>query len=217
MQQNAGVLIIWHDVAAGSDAAITDWYNTEHHAERLGVEGFLEAHRYRLVSGEGRQFLSLYRTRTPAVLSSPAYRARVEAPTPRTRELMPHYRNMSRTVCRLALSRGYAEGGGVATLAGTAPIADAAIDDIFARLLQLRGVLRCRWMVAEPAAMPVLGSAEGALRGGADGSVAWAAVIDANEPQDALDALERLEGELQPEAVVHRAGYRLVYAARAGQ
>jgi hypothetical protein len=210
-----GMLAIWHDVAEGSDAAVTDWYNTEHHAERLSVDGFLSAHRYRLAGGEGRQFLSLYRTRSPDVLSSAAYRARVEAPTPRTRAIMPTYRNVSRTVCRLELTLGRPEGGGLATLAGTLPQSGWNVSEVFAGLLELPGVLRCRWLVAEGAAMPVQGSAEAALRGSADGSIAWAALVDTNEPGQALDALERLEALLRPQAVAQRAAYRLVYAARA--
>jgi len=212
-----GMLAIWHDVAEGSDAAVTDWYNTEHHAERLSVDGFLSAHRYRLAGGEGRQFFSLYRTRSPDVLSSPAYRARVEAPTPRTRAIMPTYRNVSRTVCRLGLTLGLPEGGGLATLSGVLPAPEWKIGETFAAMLELRGVLRCRWLLAEAAAMPVHGSPEAALRGSADCSIAWAALVDTNEPGEALEALARLEALLQPQAVAQRAAYRLVYAARNGE
>ncbi len=212
---NEGLLAIWHDVAAGSEAAVTDWYNTEHHAERLSVDGFLEAHRYRLAGGEGRQFQSLYRTRSPAVLYSPAYRARLESPSPRTRQIMPTYRNVSRTVCRIALTVGRPEGGCMASLAGMDAPDKWDMKSVFSGLLGMRGVLRCRWLLAD-AARPVPGTAEAALRGGADAGVAWAALVDANELQDALDALPRLEQALRPQAVAQRAVYRLVYAARSG-
>ena len=206
-----GLLAIWHDVVHGREAEVSHWYNTEHHAERLSVEGFLSAHRYRLAGGEGRQFLSLYRTRNPAVLSSAAYRARLESPSPRTREIMPLYRNMSRTVCRLALQQGVPEGGHLATLAGAGAPPDPA--GVFAELLQRRGVLLCRWLLAEDPALVARSTAEGALRGG-DASVAWAALVDTNEAQEALDALSALEAALRPAQVAQRAAYRLVYAAR---
>jgi hypothetical protein len=209
-----GMLAIWHDVAAGNEAAVTHWYNTEHHAERLSVDGFLSAHRYRLAGGEGRQFLSLYRTRTPAVLSSAAYRARLEAPSPRTREIMPTYRNMSRTVCRLALQQGMPEGGHLATLAGTG--APQNPEKVFSELLQRPGVLRCRWLLPEDPALVARSTAEGALRGG-DASVAWAALVDANDLEDALSVLPMLEAALRPAQVAQRAAYRLVYAARRGE
>lgn len=208
-----GMLAIWHDVVAGSEAAVSHWYNTEHHAERLGVEGFLSAHRYRLAGGEGRQFLSLYRTRNPAVLSSAAYRARLEAPSPRTREIMPTYRNMSRTVCRLAQQQGMPEGGHLATLAGAGALPDPSIEKLFSDLLQRPGVLRCRWLLPESAAMPVRASAEGALRG-ADASIAWAVLVDTNEVEEALEVLAMLEAAVRRAQAVQRAAYRLVYAAR---
>jgi hypothetical protein len=208
-----GMLAIWHDVAAGQEAAVSHWYNIEHHAERLSVEGFLAANRYRLAGGEGRQFLSLYRTRTPAVLSSAAYRARLEAPSPRTREIMPTYRNMSRTVCRLALQHGMAEGGHLATLAGAGEVPAAPIEQVFAGLLQRPGTLRCRWLLPEDPALVARSTAEGALRGG-DASVAWAALVDTNELQEAVAILAALEAALRPAQVAQRAAYRLVYAAR---
>lgn len=206
-----GMLAIWHDVLAGREAEVTHWYNIEHHPERLSVEGFLSAHRYRLAGGEGQQFLSLYRTRSPAVLSSAAYRARLEAPTPRTREIMPTYRNMSRTVCRLALQQGLPEGGHLATLAGTGFPPDPAI--VFSDLLQRPGTLRCRWLLPEDPVLVAQSTAEGTLRGG-DASVAWAALVDTNELQEALAILAALEAALRPAQVAQRAAYRLVYAAR---
>ncbi len=211
LQPEEGLLAIWHDVLAGQEAAVSHWYNIEHHAERLSVEGFLAANRYRLAAGEGRQFLSLYRTRTPAVLSSAAYRARLESPSPRTREIMPTYRNMSRTVCRLALQQGMPEGGHLATLAGTGSPPDPA--RVFAELLERPGTLRCRWLLPEDPSLVARSTAEGALRGG-DASVAWAALVDTNELQEAVAVLAALEAALRPAQVAQRAAYRLVYAAR---
>jgi hypothetical protein len=208
-----GLLAIWHDVLAGREAEVTHWYNIEHHPERLSVDGFLSAHRYRLAGGEGRQFLSLYRTRNPAVLSSAAYRARLESPTPRTREIMPTYRNMTRTVCRLALQQGMPEGGHLATLAGSGAVPDPSIEKVFSALLQRPGVLRCRWLLPEDPALVARSTAEGALRG-ADKSVSWAALVDTNEAADALQVLDALERDLRPASVAHRAAYRLVYAGR---
>lgn len=219
---DAGVLAIWHDVAEGHDAAVTDWYNREHHFERLAIAGFVEAHRYRLTSAQGRQFLSLYRTASPSVMFSAAYLASVNNPSPRTREVMPHYRNFSRTVCRLALSAGRAEGGCVATLAtalrpGPRQPEPGMFQEAFAELLQQHGLLRCRLLIADaaPAAAPHT-STEARLRGQADQRIGWAVVVDTNEVQDAAHVLACLEKLVRPEdEVLQRAAYRLVYAARA--
>ncbi|MGH8688786.1 MAG: hypothetical protein ACREVQ_13885 [Burkholderiales bacterium] len=209
------MLAIWHDVAAGSEAAVSHWYNTEHHPERLSVPGFLEACRYRLAGGEGRQFMSLYRTRDPGVLASPGYRARLESPTPRTREIMPLYQNMSRTVCRIALSLGSAQGGCMAVLAGNDTLPDARIGDVLPELSQLPGVLRCRWLRSEVSPSGGPGTIESALRPGGDGSLAWAALIDTNEVDEARDSLDRLEKALAPKLILQSAVYRLVYAGGA--
>ena len=88
-----------------------DWYNQEHHAERLEVPGFLSAHRYERASGDGAAIMSLYRTSTPDVLWSAAYRERLQKLSERTRAVMLAYRNMCRTACRLEWSAGGADAG----------------------------------------------------------------------------------------------------------
>jgi hypothetical protein len=215
MNAAEGLLAVWHDVAAGHEAEVTHWYNVEHHPERLGVEGFLQANRYRLAGGEGTQFLSLYRTRSPAVLTSAAYRARLASPSEWTQKIMPLYRNVTRSVFRLSLARGLPQGGSIATLAGTSAPAGWDVEKLFESLLQSSGVLRCRWLLAEAPATSANGTAEAALRGGADASVAWAAIVDANEPEDALGALEAMRNALRTHSATHSAAYRLVYSGPA--
>ncbi len=124
---------------------------------------------------------------------------------------MPTYRNMSRTVCRLALQQGTPEGGHLATLAGTGAPPDPA--DVFSELLQRPGTLRCRWLLPEDPALVARSTAEGALRGG-DANVAWAALVDTNELEEAVAILAVLDAALRPAQVAQRAAYRLVYAAR---
>jgi hypothetical protein len=157
--------------------------------------------------------MTLYRTRTPAVLSSAAYRARLEAPTPRTREVMRHYRNQTRTVCRVAHCVGDAAGGAAAALAGRGPPGEWPIEALWQDLSGSPGILRCRWILAEPVAMGVTATVEGALRNAPDAAISWAAIVDANEVADAERALGVLREALQPASTVHSAVYRLVYAA----
>lgn len=219
MDPATGMLAIWHDVAGMPAERIDDWYNHEHHPERLSVPGFLEARRGRLIGGTGPQFCSLYRTAEPGVLQSPAYLARLASPTPRTREIMPLYRNMSRTVCRIALREGGADGGAFACLTGSGAVDDvpAEVRALSAKLLATPPVVRCTFLVPAAAAPQTV---EARLRGGADASVGWAMLVDANEAGDALSllpvlasALGKLPGGAQP---IHCAAYRLVYAGRAG-
>ena len=220
MEPATGMLAIWHDVAGMPAERIDDWYNHEHHPERLAVPGFLEARRGRLAGGAGPQYCSLYRTTDPAVLQSPAYLARLASPTPRTREIMPLYRNMSRTVSRIALQEGDAGGGAFACLTGAGPLADVPRQarGLSAELLALPSVLRCMFLVADATAPQTV---EAKLRGGADASVGWAMLVDTNEPEQALsllavlkDSLGGLPGGASP---LHCAAYRVVYAGRAAR
>ena len=52
-----GMLLILHDVSAGSESQVEHWYNTEHHFERLAVPGFQQALRYQSTEAGARRFL----------------------------------------------------------------------------------------------------------------------------------------------------------------
>jgi hypothetical protein len=55
--------------------------------------------------------MALYETETPEVLRSPAYLERLANPTPRTRRVMPSFRDMCRSVLRVSASQGALDGG----------------------------------------------------------------------------------------------------------
>ena len=96
----AGLLILWNRIAAEDDAGFNAWYEEEHLAERLSVPGFLSARRYRDVV-DPLGYCAVYETSDVAVLDSAAYRARLADPTPRTRAIMPRFRDMTRAACRV--------------------------------------------------------------------------------------------------------------------
>lgn len=95
-----GLLAVWNDIAADDEPAFGAWYEEEHVPERLAVPGFLAARRYRDAACAGR-YAALYDTASLAVLASPAYLARLADPTPRTRAIMPRFRNMTRAACEV--------------------------------------------------------------------------------------------------------------------
>ncbi|MBT52060.1 MAG: hypothetical protein CMF72_01330 [Mameliella sp.] len=115
MKTERGILAIWHDIDTGQSDAVLDWYNNEHHFERLSVPGFRMVHRYSAVEGAPHLFIN-YETDDVSVLSSPAYLERLNAPTPWTLTSQPHFRNNSRTVCHRSFAWGAAEGGYVGVL-----------------------------------------------------------------------------------------------------
>jgi hypothetical protein len=110
-----GILAIWHDVAPGAEAGVIDWYNREHHFERLAVPGFQSVRRYHALDAGVKLFIR-YETQSLAVLDSAAYLARLNSPTPWTRQSQSQFRNNSRTVCARRGAKPAALGGFVLTL-----------------------------------------------------------------------------------------------------
>src|SRR4029453_7975918 len=88
----SAVLASWNDIAPGGDAEFDHWHTTEHIPERVSVPGFLRGRRYNAIAGNPTYF-TLYETDTVAVLQSPAYLARLNAPTPWTAKCIQLFRN----------------------------------------------------------------------------------------------------------------------------
>ncbi|MEO7243354.1 MAG: hypothetical protein ABIW85_10640 [Variovorax sp.] len=118
-----GAVAIWHDLLPSAKDAFYEWHNREHMPERTAVPGFVRGRRYIALSGTPEYF-NLYEASNPEVLSGPDYLARLNAPTPWTREVVASFRNVARSVCRVAYSAGVGQGGVMATLRFDVP-ADA--------------------------------------------------------------------------------------------
>ncbi len=129
----AGLLVVWNDIAATDAAEFNDWYDAEHFPERLAVPGFLSARRYRDASAPQR-YAAIYDTASMAVLTSPAYLERLANPTPRTRAIMPRFRNMTRAACEVVTDLGAERSPGrlLAWIELDAPPAAAAHDALAA-------------------------------------------------------------------------------------
>jgi len=100
-----GLLAVWNDIAAQDEAEFNAWYEQEHVPERLGIPGILTARRYR-DSAAPLSYAAIYDTESVAALASPAYLERLANPTPRTRAIMPRFRNMTRAVCAIGADFG---------------------------------------------------------------------------------------------------------------
>ena len=104
-----GMLLTSMDIDASHEAEFNRWYDREHLEERVAIDGFLEARRY--VAQEGRpKYLSLYSTGTFEVLDSPAYRTALANQTDWSKANIARFRNMSRAVARITISRGQGRG-----------------------------------------------------------------------------------------------------------
>ena len=97
---------IWCDVAAEVREEFDHWHAHEHMPERLSIPGFLRGSRW--VSEDGGRYFMLYEVESEATLTSAAYLERLNNPTPWSRKMMPHHRNMVRGLCRVEASSGTA-------------------------------------------------------------------------------------------------------------
>jgi hypothetical protein len=110
------LVAIWHDIVPEGLADFYAWHDREHMPERLAIPGFQRGRRYRRVTGDGQDFFNLYEVAAFDVLVGQDYLARLNAPTPWTRRVVVHFRNVTRGLCRVAGSRGTGQGGVMATL-----------------------------------------------------------------------------------------------------
>jgi hypothetical protein len=100
---------MWWDIAPEVRSEWEDWHTREHMPERLGIPGFLRGTRAVALSGEPSYFV-LYEARQLATITAGPYVEHLNNPTPWSRQMMPHHRNMVRSLCRVR--EGY--GGGIA-------------------------------------------------------------------------------------------------------
>jgi hypothetical protein len=178
-----GILAIWNDRRAGTEAEYEAWYRGEHLPERLSIPGFRASWRYRAIEGEPEYF-TFYETATPEVLFSEAYVARVENPTELTRRIMSGtFTNATRALLTGAVRWGMLRGAfAVSVRFDAAPGSglESSLREIAARADVLSAEL---WTPTRPNAPAVL-SAEQQLRG-PDKSVAGAALVETTSEQEA--------------------------------
>ena len=183
----AAVLTIWNGMAPGADADFAAWHLREHMPERLAVPGFLRGRRYAAIDAHPAYF-NFYETRSAAVLTSPDYLERLNAPSPWTRRVVAQFRDTGRTICDVTSSRGIGEGGVIETIefgAAGAALPQAAL----AALLDAPGIVGvhlCRGRPAESSG----GTAEKALRDQPDRIADWVLLVEAIDA-DAILAVRR--------------------------
>jgi hypothetical protein len=150
---------MWCDVAPEARAELEDWHSHEHMPERLAIPGFLRG--TRSVAASGESFFILYELDRIATLTGPAYLERLNNPTPWSRRMMPHHRNMVRSLCAVRASFG----GGVPRALAT--IRFTAEKDITGELKNLpsrKGITGAHLLESQQ--MPAAQTTEQKIRGG---------------------------------------------------
>jgi hypothetical protein len=177
-----GAVAIWHDIAPEGREGFYAWHGEEHMPERVAIPGFLRGRRYVALDAD-LEFFNLYEARTPEVVTGRDYRQRLDHPTPWTVATVRHFRNVARAICRVAASRGRAEGGLVLTAryevaAGREDEHRAAlVGRVLPELAAAPGVAGAHLLVADVAASRV-DSAERRARGAANLVPPWIILVE---------------------------------------
>ena len=157
---------MWWDVAPEVRAEWEHWHSSEHMPERLSIPGFLRGTRWVARSGEPSYFV-LYEVAELATITTGAYLERLNNPTPWSRKMMPHHRNMVRSLC--AVRAGW--GGGVPQVLAPIRFAPTAV---LPKLPRGQGLTGAHLLESQP--MPAVQTAEQKIRGG-DASADWVMLV----------------------------------------
>lgn len=173
-------LAMWWHIAPEVRADFEHWHAHEHFPERLAIPGFRRASRWQAADGGDGMFV-LYELADHAVLGSPAYLARLNAPSPWSTRLMPHHRHMVRSQCHVLASHGGVTARCLLTVrlapqAGREADLQAALGRLAAQACLQPGLTGLHLLRHE--LPPVATTTEQRLRGLADTAAAW--VIVAN-------------------------------------
>lgn len=110
-----GMLITSMDVDAADEPGFNVWYDREHLAERVAIDGFLEARRWIAAQASPKYFCT-YSTAKFDDLSGPAYKRALANQTELSRKYISGFKNMVRAVGRITASRGQGRGAALAVV-----------------------------------------------------------------------------------------------------
>lgn len=184
---------MWWDIAPEMKAEFEDWHSHEHMPERLAIPGFLRGSRW--VSNTS--YFVLYEVDSPVTLTGAAYRERLNNPTPWSRKMMPHHRNMVRSLCEVRASFGRGLAQALATVR-----AEVAADALSA-LPGRKGLTAAHLLESRPMT-GMAQTVEQQIRGG-DSEAEWIALIGGYD----TDAVAAACREVAPRAAA--AVYRLSF------
>ena len=141
------------DIDAVHEQEFNQWYDREHLAERVAIEGFNEARRYVAVNARPK-YLGLYSTATFDVLDSDAYRTALANQTKWSLTNIGRFQNMLRSVARITVSRGQGRGAalGLVRIRPPAEGADKLRSAIEAKLDpgDINGIISMHLMESDP-------------------------------------------------------------------
>jgi hypothetical protein len=205
-----GMMVFWHDFE-GDETDFLHWHSYEHMPERVGIAGFRRGKRFAAVAGAPK-YLTYYETESVDTLTSEAYLARLNDPTPWTKRNLAGFRNSNRTLCAIVASFGHGQGAAMLTIrlspeAGKeSNLARWLTDKIFPNLVSQPGFMGAHVLRGDEAASRTE-TDEKALRDTEDEVADWALMIEAITPA-ALVALR--DRALSDSALADHGGRNIV-------
>lgn len=189
---------MWWDIAPAHRTEFEDWHSHEHFPERMRIPGFRRGSRWASATG-GDGFFVMYELEAYQTLTSPAYLARLNDPTPWSVKMMPRHSNMVRSQCQVALSHG---GGTAAAMLTTrlSPAPERAealhshLGQMLCDLTQRAGLTAGHLLQTQTP--QVASTVEQKIRGGADGVADWIVLVAGYDAQVLLDLAANQLGTL---------------------
>lgn len=195
MMLGRAAVAMWWDIAAEMEREFEHWHSSEHMPERLSIPGFRRGTRWKSSLGASSYFV-LYEARTFATISSGAYLERLNDPTRWSRTLMPHHRNMVRSLCRVRWSSGAFVSAALLTLRlssrprNARALTRALCEDVLPVLVKKPEVVGAHLLESSSAAGSAV-TTEQKIRGG-DATAARVILVSSYSP-NALEAIAREE------------------------
>jgi len=197
-----GAVCIWHDLLPEARDDFRQWHNREHVPERVGIPGFRRGRRYVAVAGTPEYF-NLYEADSAEVLGGQDYLNRLNAPTEWTRQVVPSFRNVSRSICRVVYTHGVGQGAFILTQRfdvgerDRSQVVKALRQRLLPPLCDNKGIAGVHLCLADESISNVE-TAEKKARADTTQVPTWIILIEGNSSADVEAAGAALGKELQP-------------------
>ena len=197
-----GAVCIWHDLLPEARDDFHQWHNREHMPERVGIPGFRRGRRYVAIAGTPEYF-NLYEADSAEVLGGQDYLNRLNAPTEWTRQVVPSFRNVSRSICRVVYTHGVGQGAFILTQRfdvgerDRPQVVKALRQRLLPPLCDNKGIAGVHLCLADESISKVE-TAEKKARADTTQVPTWIILIEGNSSADVGAAGAALEKELQP-------------------
>ena len=197
-----GAVCIWHDLLREARDDFHQWHNREHMPERVGIPGFRRGRRYVAIAGTPEYF-NLYEADSAEVLGGQDYLNRLNAPTEWTRQVVPSFRNVSRSICRVVYTHGVGQGAFMLTLrfdvaqSDRSRVVKALRQRLLPPLCDNKGIAGVHLCLADESISKVE-TAEKKARADTTQVPTWIILIEGNSSADVQAAGAALSQDLQP-------------------